>query len=342
MSNIVNRLVVKPQLSRRHQAISIPPTARAIQHKQARIIKNIVTQRPAASQATQKSTKAKPVETLAPKAIAPTPPTTPPPAARRHTIQAVVQQSRSLRNKNTQKKSNGVRYITADVTAYEQEKARNIRGRGTGRILLIIGNGPSINQVPLDLLRNHPYIDTMSVNRPDDRLWPTTYWAFFDQSQYRRHNHLWDSYKGVIFNSTSIKQQRNNCIKLKNLGGFGFSTDLMRGMHIGRSTVYAAMQIALWMDYRDIYILGCDMCEVDGKTHFYGVNPDVSPEARIGRFDKEAEYYTDAADKLDEEIRKRFFFCSSYNQYGFVEKFNKVNHREAVPIILERARTMYL
>lgn len=84
------------------------------------------------------------------------------------------------------------------------------------------------------------------------------------------------------------------------------------------------------------------MCEVDGKTHFYGVNPDVSPEARIGRFDKEAEYYTDAADKLDEEIRKRFFFCSSYNQYGFVEKFNKVNHREAVPIILERARTMYL
>jgi len=352
MSNIINRLVVKPQLSRKCQAITLPKSVRLPSRPPTtqRLAQNVT-----------KATQTAPVEAVRQQVARPhqsiitdsKPPKKAPPAEKqiqmlptprgalgRHGIQAVIRRPRALRRQEG-RKSKGVRYITPDVSGYEQEKIRNMRGRGAGKILLIIGNGPSISEAPLEMLRDHPYIDVMSINKPDDRLWPTAYWAFFDQSQLRRHNQLWDNYNGVIFNSTSIKASKDQSIKIKNLGCFGFSKDLMRGVNIGRSSVYAAMQIGLWLDFRHIYIFGCDMCEVGGKTHFYGVNPDAPRDTRLGRFDKEAEYYADAGDNLDEETRQRFTFCSAYNPYSFVEKFGRMDHREAVPKILEQARTLF-
>lgn len=320
MSNsITNRLVVKPQLARKQRVINIPKSARTQQSARPTAVKTIIINNrpPATKQIVQPVSKQ----------------IVPPPNKNRFGIQAVVQKQRTLKKQEI-RKSKGVRYVTQDVSDYEREKIRNMRGRGTGKILLIIGNGPSINEVPLDMLRDHPSIDTMSINRPDERLWPTTYWSFFDQSQLRRHNQLWQSYNGIIFNSTSIKHAKDNSIKVKNLGNFGFSLDLIRGLHIGRSSVYAAMQLGLWLNYKHIYIFGCDMCSVNGQTHFYGVNPDAPPDTRLDRFAKEAEYYADAAEKLDETTRNRFTFCSSYNQYQFVDKFGRLDHKEAVPTIL--------
>tara|TARA_R110000868_G_scaffold45841_18_gene151849 strand:- start:164 stop:1609 length:1446 start_codon:yes stop_codon:yes gene_type:complete len=46
-------------------------------------------------------------------------------------------------------------------------------------------------------------------------------------------------------------------MQFKNIGGKGFSKDASKGIHIGRSSVFAAMQIGLWMGYEKIYIFGC-------------------------------------------------------------------------------------
>lgn len=361
MANILNRLTVKPQLARRHQLIPVAH-AHKIVVKPSQKIDARLTVRPTARPVTQTTIKsaaqainqvvnvrknvtinqhhAPPVAKATPLSQPISPETVVARPVGRYGVQAVVQRPRTLR-KQSGRKNSGVRYITADVTNYEKEKIRNLRGRGAGKILIIVGNGPSISEAPLELLRNHPHIDTMSINRPDERIWPTTYWAFFDQSQLRRHKHLWDQYTGITFNSTSIKEKTDYSIKIKNLGGFGFSYDLMRGLHIGRSSVYAAMQLGLWLDYRHIYVFGCDMSEVGGKTHFYGINPDAPPETRLGRFAKEAEYYDDAASKLTPEERQRFIFCSSYNPYSFVDKFSKLSQSDAVPRILETARTLF-
>lgn len=230
-----------------------------------------------------------------------------------------------------------VKYTTRDIDQSSLAKIKDIRGVGRGKVLIIVGNGPSINEVELQKLRNNPLIDTMSINKPDPRLWPTTYWAFFDISQIRRNEDLWNGYNGIIFNSTSIKRQKLTSMQLKNLGGQGFSKDLTKGIHIGRSSVYAAMQLGLWMEYQKIYIFGCDMdpAGINGKLHFYGDNPDVDPNKRKERFKNEAEFYEYATNILNDAEKSKFVFCSTVNNWPFVTKYNKLRHEIAVEKILE-------
>jgi hypothetical protein len=168
-------------------------------------------------------------------------------------------------------------------------------------------------------------------------LWPTTYWTFFDISQLRRHEDIWNGYNGVIFNSTSIKRQKLTSLQLKNLGGQGFSKDLTKGIHIGRSSVYAAMQLAHWMEYDKVFIFGVDMNPegIDGKLHFYGVNPDVDPNKRKERFKNEAEFYEYAANILSDAEKAKYVFCSSANNWPFTNKYNKLRHEIAVQQILD-------
>jgi hypothetical protein len=59
-----------------------------------------------------------------------------------------------------------------------------LKGCGSGKIFVIVANGPSVAELDLSPLRGHPKIDTMSINKPVASIWPTTYWLFCDISQY--------------------------------------------------------------------------------------------------------------------------------------------------------------
>ena len=124
----------------------------------------------------------------------------------------------------------------------------------------------------------------------------------------------------------------------KNIGGKGFSRDASKGIYIGRSSVYAAMQIAMWMEYDKVYIFGCDMNPdgLNGKLHFYGDNPDVEPSIRKNRFKDEAAHYNHAAAMLSPEERSRFVFCTDYNPWDFVKEFEQMSHKDAVTYIIEQ------
>lgn len=214
-----------------------------------------------------------------------------------------------------------------------------LRNIGAGKILIIVANGPSINEVDLKLLTNHPKIDIMCINKPDMRVWPSKYWAFCDQSQYNRNTELFDSYQGLLINSPAVKARKQNQIVLRSISGTSFSKDLTRGFYIARSTVYANMQTALWMNYDNVFIFGIDMCLIDGKAHFYGQNPDVKTDERVRRFSKEAENYAKAYSILSPEERGKFRICSSYNPWAFADMFGRIDHKTAIPEILRLANT---
>lgn len=268
----------------------------------------------------------------------------PPPTPKIPPEAAVSKQHLAKKNPNKTNKIPKVKYTNRDITPDSLTKIKQLKNYGVDKILVIIGNGPSINEVPLEQLKDHINIHTLSINKPDERIWPTTHWAFFDQSQMRRHEDLWNGYNGLIFNSTGIKKQKASSLQVKNLGGRGFSRDLTKGLHIGRSSVFAAMQIGYWLNYNHIYIFGCDMnpAGLNGKLHFYGTNPDVNPDVRKERFKKESEYYDYAADVLNETERKKFTFCSSENPWGFVNRFNKMDHKIAVAEIVAYADKLRL
>lgn len=282
---------------------------------------------------------AKPVAPLLAQKVAPQPQ---PQAQARQTPVGAVARQKLIKSRRTVKKPTQVKYITREVNPESVGKVASIKNSGRGKLLIIIGNGPSILEADLTKLTNHPLIEVMSVNKPDRRLWPTKYWAFFDTSQFRRHEDLWNGYGGTIFNSTAIKRQKASSMQFKNLGGKGWSRDLMQGLTIGRSSVYASMQIAAWLGHEHVYIFGCDMNPegIGGRLHFYGDNPDVSVEKRRESFKKEAVFYEHAASILNSAERAKFTFCSTHNKWPFVDHYGRMDHRVAVDEILSHAERL--
>jgi hypothetical protein len=214
------------------------------------------------------------------------------------------------------------------------DKIRALRGSGQGRILVILACGPSVNQVPVEGLNSHPKIDIMCINKPEPRVWPSKFWIFCDQSQYKRNEDYWGAYHGTIINASSVRASHPNQIMVRTIAGKGFSRDMTKGFHIGRSTTYTSMQFSLYMGYNKIYIFGCDMGEVDGQMHRYGQNPDVSNQNRQQRFDKEAENFLWGTKSLKDYERQKFVFCSTHNKYEFVDFYERLDQQDAINIIL--------
>jgi hypothetical protein len=219
-------------------------------------------------------------------------------------------------------------------------KIRELRGSGRGRVLVILACGPSVNRIPVNELVDHPKIDIMCINKPEMRVWPSKFWMFCDQSQYNRNKDHWADYKGTIINASSVRASHPKQVLIKTIAGKGFSRDMTKGLHIGRSTTYAAMQVSLYLGYDKVYILGCDMGEVDGQMHRYGQNPDVTNENRARRFGKEAEHFTYGTNSLKDYEKSKFTFCSEFNKFDFVDQFNRENCDDTVPAILSKAKEL--
>lgn len=308
------QLIVRPIVKKVNRAITLPRTARLL--------------RPEPSVTRQVRA-----------AIQHPGPVRPPVQQRRQPAISPRSAPRSHQLKGQIGKSATVKYTSRDVPEAHRQRLRSLRNCGIGKVLVIMANGPSILEVDTRLLLNNPRIDIMSINKPDLRVWPTKYWLFCDTSQLLRNRDIWSHYDGYIFNSAMISEFRPGSIQIKNIHGEGFSFDPTQGFHIGRSSVYAAQQVAIWMGYDRIYIFGCDMCAVNinGQplVHFFGNNPDVQPESRVKRFADEAKYYNYAAKYLPAEVRNKFYFCSSYNPFDFVSSFNRLDHHTAIQTILD-------
>ena len=208
-------------------------------------------------------------------------------------------------------------------------------GRGRGRFLVVVACGPSVGEVDFSGVGGCGLVDVMCVNKPFLPLWPCEFWMFCDNSQYRRNVEAFDGFGGVVLNSTNVRVRRGNQFVFRARAGRGFCLDVAEGFHIGRSSTYAAMQVIAYMGYERVFLFGVDMCAVGGRLHHYGRNPDVSDENRRRRFAAEAESYDWAGRNLCESLRRRFFFCSSYNPWPFTGFFNRWDHRDAVPRILD-------
>lgn len=246
------------------------------------------------------------------------------------------------RNNLKRSKSSPIRSRKEHEVSKYKKKLEALRNSGVGRLLIMVACGPSILEVDLPKLKEHPLIDLMSINKPDPRVHPTKYWVFCDQSQYVRNKQLFESYKGTVINAWSVRARHPNQILIRNKSGKGFSKDLNQGYYIGRSTTFANMQTAFWMNYDKVFIFGCDMCQPPGvdKLHFYGRNEDVAPEIRVKRFQKEAEHYMLGAKQLTPQERQKFVFCSAHNTWPFLEHYKKMDHKVAVEHILELADSM--
>jgi hypothetical protein len=214
---------------------------------------------------------------------------------------------------------------------------RDLRTVGRNRTLVVLATGPSIREIEdLGRLKGAEGVDTLAINRGVPELEPTDFLLFQDAATYVRLKDYLPTCPSVIMSGfRAMPGDVPNAVFFTLRQGMGWSRDLEGGFFVGKSSTYAALQVAAWMNYRRVFVLGCDMgAAPDGSLWRYGTNPDIGREERLARFAVEARFFDFAATALTPEERSRFVFASSYNRFPFVDKFTRADHRGIVEEIL--------
>jgi len=131
-----------------------------------------------------------------------------------------------------------------------------------GKRLFILASGPSLAQHDLSRLQRRL---VMGLNR--------SAWAYPDSHYHcTMDQRLFDEYPDVLRSTRYLftLEGRPFGIPLGLLGSEGFSEDLTRGIYSGYTVSYFAMQVAIYMGFREIFFLGLDLNHHGDQTHFFG------------------------------------------------------------------------
>jgi hypothetical protein len=160
--------------------------------------------------------------------------------------------------------SSGIAYR---VTAEGRRSARALRAlRGTvpTRRCVIIGNGPSLNQMDLSVLKD---ADTFGLNRGyllTPRIGgPTKYLVSVNEFVIEQSGAEMLAAPGLKFFSWRhrrfVPPDRRDVIYLRSVHRPSFSLDLVRdGLWEGATVTFVALQLAFHMGYREVVLIGVD------------------------------------------------------------------------------------
>ncbi|MDD4976593.1 MAG: hypothetical protein PHY93_19715 [Bacteriovorax sp.] len=128
----------------------------------------------------------------------------------------------------------------------------------------IISSGPSLNTLNLEPLSRRL---TFGLNRSFMAHENSYYHCVFD---YR----LFDLYPEELKRSRYLftLEGRPFGIPIPLKGVSGFSWDLEEGIYSGYTISYFALQLAVYMGFKEIYFLGLDLKNEEFNTHFFGAD----------------------------------------------------------------------
>lgn len=138
----------------------------------------------------------------------------------------------------------------------------------------IIGNGPSLTLEDLEMLKNEDCFAANSIYKLFDKtMWRPTYYVSQDikvlDDLSGDLGFISDSCKYVFLNS-GVCERYPDVFKRNNVYAFfvntfdddihfpGFSYDIVKEIDEGYTVTYGCIQMAVYMGYSEIYILGCD------------------------------------------------------------------------------------
>lgn len=132
---------------------------------------------------------------------------------------------------------------------------KDLADKHRGEIGLIIGNGPSLRDVPLEFLNKYPSFGTNRIYLKDG-FTPTYYCSVNPLviSQFAEDIAKIDAPKflpaSYCFDDT--------CLPLNSSGMVLFSQDASAWIYEGHTVTFVCMQIAYYMGFRDILLVGVD------------------------------------------------------------------------------------
>ena len=182
------------------------------------------------------------------------------------------------------------------------ERLQPFRGRYAGRRCFIIGNGPSLRPEDLDRLTPEITFASNWVDRIYDRTeWRTTFFSCMDPLLVREHlaellskgqqatflpvyAENWDAAQNWLHHPEVFPVEMTHGYPAHIYPPF--SDDVSRIMYGGYSVTYCLMQLAVYMGFREIILLGMD--------HTYAYNMNYGRVTGSSAF-QSSHFYPDAA-----------------------------------------------
>lgn len=146
--------------------------------------------------------------------------------------------------------------------------------------IFIVAGGPSLKGFDWSRLINK---DVLAINRSYEVLPNAKYIYFADHDFFARHDTGMLAHRGQIItgyaaNLCKKRISSPHVIEYTLTGANGLDTQPMSIRH-GRNGGYAAINVALHLGYKKIYLLGYDMGRSEGVTHWHDGHPRIDPES---------------------------------------------------------------
>lgn len=190
-------------------------------------------------------------------------------------------------------------------------KLKELNNIYDGKRCFIVATGPSLRIEDVDRLKDEFTFSMNSIIKLyGNTSWRPTYYAIQDAEVFKELNKdsMFDNVENILVADVLVKR-----VKFK--GDFiqypidllnhetgeikhyftNFSDNAYAVVYDGSTITYSLMQIAVYMGFKEIYLLGCD-CDYSGeKTHFvdYGFSPVMDPSERMLAAYQVAKKYAD-------------------------------------------------
>ena len=183
----------------------------------------------------------------------------------------------------------------------------------------ILASGPSLKDLDLEPLNRRL---TIGLNRSFMAFENSYYHCVFD-------HRLFDLYEKELNNSRFLftLEDRPFGIPLKLLGSKGFSWSLEDGIYSGYTISYFALQLAVYMGFKEIFFLGLDLNNTEKDTHFFGHDYNSSNHNNT-EYPKMIESFTKIAETLKTRGIK-VYNCSTQTK---LKCFPHISYEEAIKL----------
>ena len=145
-------------------------------------------------------------------------------------------------------------------------------GAWAGQPCFLIGGGPSLTGFDFERLRGRGRV--IAINRAFEFIPWADMLFFMDWKFYNLcHNdkeklRLWQEFQGIKLFCNLLGRKTDDCYSVRGLGRHGMSWSLKKGVFHGNNSGHGALEVALALGCRPIYLLGYDM-NGDPRGHFH-------------------------------------------------------------------------
>ena len=157
-----------------------------------------------------------------------------------------------------------------------------------GQRCVIMGNGPSLNNTDLSLLKNEYTFGLNKIYLLFDRIdWRPTFYVcvnpfVIQQSAHQILNDI-PGLKFLDFVSLKYLPYNKDTVHLLSLNGKGFSTDPCEGVFQMHTVTYVAMQLAYYLGFDEVLLVGVD--------HFFNAVNSGQPDQMVVQNDYDTDHF---------------------------------------------------